>query len=166
MFEKIWQRGALHYRLRIFSLRNDGRGVSCDARGIYIASTCPLVWARRAGAREKTFVVRPADQVRLLLKFVYGELFDADSRLAPLHRAADALNRGDLTRAIIATLEMRLPDLPAEATSDRLAKAHHILKHNIDPDQPRDPRGRWVRRAARLPAPYSLYESAPVYLAA
>ena len=166
MYEKKWSHRGNDFHLRIYSLRNDGRGVSCDRRGVYLGRTCPLVWPRRAGTGDKTFVVRPVDQVRLLLKFAYGELFDADSRLAALDRAAEALNRGDLTQAMIATLEMRLPELPVEATSNRLAKAHHILQHNIDPDQPRDARGRWVRRAARRLAPYSLYESAPIYLAA
>lgn len=138
-------------RVRYFHLRNDGRGVSCDRRGVWLGGTCPLVWPRGRPRRSGHFVVRPLDQVRLLLKFAYGELFDADRRIGRLGEAAEALNDGDLPSAMLATLEMRLPDLPNAVTAERLAKAHHILAHNYDVDQPRDARGRWIFRRANEP---------------
>ncbi|HJS31202.1 MAG TPA: hypothetical protein VJ924_04350 [Alphaproteobacteria bacterium] len=83
-----------------------------------------------------------------MLKFAYGESFDAESRFDCLRAAAEALNADDLPRAVLATVAMRLPALPGEMTAERLAKAHHILAHNYDADQPRDAHGRWICRMA------------------
>jgi hypothetical protein len=163
MQEKSWRSRKYGIRLRVFTLRDDGRGVSCDERGVVIGRACPLVFAKRAPGQDRHFVVRSAEQVRLLLKFAYGERFDADSRLIHLRRAAEALNQGDVDRAMVATLMMRLPDLPDDTTSERLAKAHHILRHNYDADQPRDARGRWTRR---LPPPRQRRAGAARYYSA
>jgi hypothetical protein len=78
-----------------------------------------------------------------LLRCAYGDDADAAGLEAGLAVAARALNEGDLGRAMIATLRLRLADLNWNAAV-RLAQVDDALA-KYDPDEPRDARGRWTR---------------------
>ena len=47
----------------------------------------------------------------------------------------------NLPLAMIATVQMGLPDLPDEATAERVARAERLLKSGYDPNQSREPAG-------------------------
>jgi hypothetical protein len=79
------------------------------------------------------------------MKAAYGREIDV-SKLAPrLGEIAGALNRGDLGRAMIAAVQLRLPELNW-AGAVGIARADEALT-KYDPDEPRDERGRWTAGA-------------------
>jgi hypothetical protein len=59
-----------------------------------------------------------------------------------LGAVARALNAGDMVRASIAAVHLRLPPLDWPGAV-RIAEAHDLLKQ-YDPNEPRDARGRWT----------------------
>ncbi len=115
---------------------NTGQGTGCTPEGLTFAGI-PLLQRTLAG-----FAPRPADEIGKLLSGAFGFEF-SPTRIQPrLAVIAEALNRGDLARAMVATAHMALPDLNSDAAL-RLAKAHEALV-KYDPDEPRDARGRWT----------------------
>lgn len=76
------------------------------------------------------------------MKSAYGPHADRSDILPGLGVVAAALNQGDLARAMITALRLRLPDVGQEG-AERLAKAAHIL-NKYDPNEPRDAHGRWT----------------------
>ncbi len=84
---------------------------------------------------------RKADDIETLMKCAFGAEYDGRSRLGGLRAAANALNDGDLTLAMIAPVKMCLPDLADEAAAERVASADRMLKGGYDPKQPRVPAG-------------------------
>jgi hypothetical protein len=132
--------------IRTFRLTNEsgGLGLSCTSDGLSLAGV-PLLQRTEAG-----FAPRPAPEIVSLMQAAYG----ADSvptRLQPsLDGIAEALNRGDLTRATIAAVLTRTPELRWEAAA-RLAQAEEKLT-KYDPGQPRDWHGRWTADGAGGPA--------------
>jgi hypothetical protein len=96
------------------------------------------------------FSPRPLADLGPLMKGAYAEAADPERLVRGLGVVADALNRGDIGRAMIAALHMRLPDLDA-AGAARIAEADEVLA-KYSPDEPRDERGRWTTGgAARTP---------------
>ena len=81
-------------------------------------------------------------EIDVLTKAGYGAAFDTDKLIRGLSVASQALNDGDLGRAMIATLHLRLPELDA-AGAARLAAVDAVLA-KYSPDQPRDWHGRWT----------------------
>jgi len=75
------------------------------------------------------------------MKCAFGAEYDGRSRIGGLRAAANALNDGNLTLAMIATVQMCLPDLADEAAVERVASADRMLKAGYDRDQPRVPAG-------------------------
>jgi hypothetical protein len=90
------------------------------------------------------FAPRPVGELEALLGAAYERRLDA-SLVRGLGVAADALNHGDIGRAMIAALHLRLPDLTWEGAS-RIAKVDERLA-KYSPDQPRDWHGRWTSEA-------------------
>src|SRR6202043_2167167 len=72
--------------------------------------------------------------------------------LAGLDLAARALEAGDLVKASVATVLLKLPDLTVEAFA-KLAGDPALKKYN--PDQPRDDHGRWTSGDTASDAPGS-----------
>jgi hypothetical protein len=100
---------------------------------------------------DEGFAPRPVDELEALLKAAYERDLDA-STVRGLGVAAAALNEGDIGRAMIAALHLRLPDLSWEAAS-RLAKVdERLAKYNAD--QPRDWHGRWTSEGSGGAAEY------------
>jgi hypothetical protein len=91
---------------------------------------------------DNGFAPRPIDELEALLKAAYQRDLDA-STVRGLGVAANALNQGDIGRAMIAALHLRLPDLSWEAAS-RIAKVDERLAKSYNAEQPRDWRGRWT----------------------
>ena len=73
-------------------------------------------------------------------------------RLRGLDVAAGALEAGDLARAGIATVLLKLPPLTAEGFA-KLAAEPTLRKYS--PDRPRDERGRWTSEDEAAPQPLS-----------
>lgn len=71
---------------------------------------------------------------------------------------AEALNRSDFARAMIAAVLTRTPEIDREAAR-RLASAESRLA-KYDPNEPRDWRGRWTRDGAARPAGIAAPEGA------
>lgn len=83
------------------------------------------------------------------MKAAYGADGDPTRLQSRLEGIAQALNCGDLTRATIAAVLTRTPELSWEAAA-RLANAEEKLA-KYDPDQPRDWHGRWTMDGAADP---------------
>ncbi|QUD90106.1 hypothetical protein [Phenylobacterium montanum] len=113
-----------------------GQGADCTLDGMTLAGV-PLLQRTING-----FAPRPADEIGKLLSSAYGFEFNPTKIQPRLAVVADALNRGEVARAMVATAQIALPELNPEAAS-RLAKAHVALV-KYDPSEPRDERGRWT----------------------
>ena len=114
----------------------DELGLVCAPAGVSLAGA-PLL--------EKTvrgLVPRPSDEIGKLATAAYGPGFDAHRLRAGLGVVSDALNRGDIGRALVAAMHMRLPTL-TRADAERVARAEGAIA-KYSPDQPRDWRGRWT----------------------
>jgi hypothetical protein len=118
-----------------------GDGLCCDARGVGLG---PVALVEAAEARgRRVYRLRPAEQIARTLALAYGA-FGADDlarRLSVLEVAAPSLEAGDLAKAMIAALQMKLPPLAPEAVA-KLVREPTLRKYS--PDQPRDERGRWT----------------------
>ena len=136
---------------RRFQLSNDAGtlGLSCTSAGLSLAGA-PFLQKTAAG-----FSPRPAGELTALIKAAYGP--DTDfSRLGDgLAVVAEALNHGDLGRAMVAAVRLGLPDLDWEAAA-RVARAdRNGVLGKYDAAEPRDELGRWTTggEAARSPKP-------------
>jgi hypothetical protein len=120
-----------HYRL---DQAPNGLGLCCEDTGVSLAGVSLL---RKTATG---YAPRPAREISTLIKGAYGRETDAMCLIAGLRVAADALNRGDIGRAMIAAPHLRLPELSVDA-AESLIQAEDILA-KYDPDEPRDRRGR------------------------
>ena len=123
-----------------FRLTNEpgALGLSCSASGLALAGVALL------DKGENGFTPRSAGDVEALLKRAYPEHdgpIDLSSGLAVV---ASALNTGDLTKAMIAAVFLKLPELDWDGAV-RIARAEEALA-KYDPAQPRDWHGRWTTR--------------------
>jgi hypothetical protein len=85
-------------------------------------------------------------EIELLMKAAYAN-FDEEVRISRgLGVVADALNQGDLTKASMAAVFLRLADLDVD-DAVRMATANDLLA-KYDPRQPRDWHGRWTESGA------------------
>ncbi len=106
----------------------------CGLDGLYLGSS-PLIVPVGGSYR-----VRAADEITALIAAAYGPGIDAARLLPGLRLAAVALQPGDLTRAMIAAVHLRLGEI-GDARLARLARAETLLKNNFDPNEPRVPAG-------------------------
>lgn len=121
-----------------FRLTNDvgSLGLRCTSTGVSLAGI-PLLRKTITG-----WAPRPAAEIDALIERAYGRQIDPASVSPGLEVIAQALNRSDLGRAMVATVRLRLPEVSRERAS-YLAKAYEaFIKY--DPDEPRDSHGRWT----------------------
>jgi hypothetical protein len=124
--------------------KRGGFGLACDAAGIALG---PVVLVELTEERRRHFYRlyrrRPVAEIIHALTLGYGpiEASDLTARLAGLEVATNALNHGDMARASVATVLLKLPPLSREALA-KLAGDPTLKKYS--PDQPRDERGRWT----------------------
>jgi hypothetical protein len=79
----------------------------------------------------------------VLLAAAYEAVPDLALCLAKLPEIAAALEEGDVARAMIAALQLRLGQIPADRIV-RLTRAEALLKYSFNPNQPRDWHGHWT----------------------
>jgi len=118
-----------------------GEGLCCDTRGVALGPVA-LVEAAEANGR-RIYRVRPAEEIARTLALAYDPFVPDDlaRRLSGLEVAARALEAGDMAKAAVATVLLKLPPLSADAVA-KLAREPTLKKYS--PDQPRDERGRWT----------------------
>ena len=76
------------------------------------------------------------------LSHTYGGETTWESHIRSVKLVANALNKGDMAKAMMTAVLMRLPD-PGDPI--RIADEDGVLaKGGFDPDEPRDERGRWT----------------------
>ena len=124
-----------HRQFRL-ARRSDGAGLSCDADGVALGGVQLL---GRTGAG---FQPRSIAEIDILMKAGYGAAFDMQALERGLAVAARALNDGDIGRAMVATLHLRLPVLDRDGAVRLAAVDAALAKYS--PDQPRDWHGRWT----------------------
>jgi hypothetical protein len=113
-------------------------GLSCSDRGLTLAGV-PLLTRTEAGFRP-----RPVWEVDRLLGRAYRTNVDLDGLMGGLGAVARALNDGEMARAMIAALLLKLPELDWDGAV-RIAHADDTLaKAGFDPDESRDSHGRWT----------------------
>jgi hypothetical protein len=110
----------------------------CRSDGVFLAGI-PLLRVAVNGLEP-----RSSADIRALVAAAYGTKIGSVSLRPGLQVAAEALNKFDLGRAMVACLHMRLPALTADAAV-RLEVTHDALvKAGFNPDEPRDSQGRWA----------------------
>jgi hypothetical protein len=112
-------------------------GLKCTMAGLSLAGA-PLLRTTAAG-----FEPRPADELSGLLKSAYGDDVVPAELFGGFEVIARALNQGDLGRAMVAALRLRLPELDWRGAM-RVARAHDALAKGFDPGELRDRFGRWT----------------------
>ena len=126
---------------KVFCLRDDGMGLTCNAEGVFFGRGVPLLAAFVLPGGRKLFKPRAEAEVAMIFRAAYGAAYDGNPRMGGLRAAANALNDRNLPLAMIATVQMGLPDLADDAASERVARAERLLKAGYDPNQPREPAG-------------------------
>jgi hypothetical protein len=118
-----------------------GRGLRCDGEGLFLGSNA-LLQRDAIG----NFEARTASDLRKTFVGTYGNDAIWDGRIRSVKVVADALNNGDMARAMMAAVLMRLPD-PDGAV--RISDVDGVLaKAGFNPGEPRDERGRWTTGGA------------------
>lgn len=111
------------------------RGVSCDTYGPALG---PI---RLLAKTDNGFEPRSAEELCGVLEWTFGQPFDCTNLSRGLRVVANALNEGDIARAMMATLFLRLPALSAEE-GVRADQAVTMLKASpSDPKHPGWPKG-------------------------
>jgi len=88
------------------SERTEGLGLCCAKDGLFLGNT-PLLERRAEG-----FTPRPQNDLERLFSRGYGLAASLDRVMGGLAAVAAALNAGDLCRARIAAVHLRIPNLP------------------------------------------------------
>jgi hypothetical protein len=114
------------------------RGLVVDAEGVMLGPNCVLVARTKGGYRR--IDAAAVDQV---LKTTFGDAHPLRRFSLVLDRITDALTAGDLVKAQLLGLEIRLGALDDEQLQ-RMQTASSRIKAGFDPNQTRDERGRWT----------------------
>ncbi len=123
--------------LRAFSLSvgRDSRGISCDERGVFVGDI-PLLAQRRGGTAKGIWTARPVAELNDELTARYGLPIDVAAKTGALALIANALSRGDLVMAAIATVQMQFPDPPplakaAESDDEIIHRAAELCRSGL-----------------------------------
>jgi hypothetical protein len=125
-------------------------GISCDEGGAFVGAVPMLVRTHRHGREERR--PRDCDDLSHEMSGLYGLPIDMSLKSGGLRAIANAFNDGDMARAQVATLLLRIPNPPslskgAQSRQEmiKLAGELHwggLLKGDWNPDQhPRWPAG-------------------------
>ena len=120
-----------------------GLGLSCTLEGVSLAGA-PLLRRTVAGLAP-----RPMAELAVLMKSAYGRDIDPAPPYRGLDVIARALNQGDIGRAMVAAIQLRLPDLDEEGATHVVLTDGALNKY--DSNEPRDGRGRWTNGGGSLP---------------
>lgn len=118
-----------------------GRGLRCDSDGLFLGHEALL--CRDA---HGDFEARPVGELHEVLGRTYGDEASWESRIRSVMLVAAALNKGDMARAMMTAVLMRLPDPGGPI---RIVEVDSVLaKAGFNPDEPRDEHGRWTSGAS------------------
>ncbi len=114
-------------------------GLYCGKDGLTLCCVPLLV------QNELGFTTRSPDELDRIFAAAYGvdSGIDAASRMNGLQSVARALNENDLSRAIIISLMLKLPDID-DAGAARLSALNRTQKFHYNDAEPRDWRGWWT----------------------
>jgi hypothetical protein len=136
----------------------NGRGLRCDGEGLFLGRDALL-----QRDRDGNFEPRPVDELRKVLRRAYGDDASWESHARSVKLVASALNKGDLARAMMTAVLMRLPE-PGNPIS--IADVDGVFaKAGFDPDEPRDERGRWTTGGSESAAPNTAHRDPRIQLA-
>ncbi len=120
----------------VFKLQQDpkSRGLRCDQEGLFFDGSALL-------ERDETGQFRAKEQGEL--RKVFGpmscESIEFKSRVRSVAVVAKALNAGDLARAMMAAVLMRMPSKDDNKIADK-----GLEKGGYNPAEPRDEHGQWT----------------------
>ncbi len=113
------------------------RGLRCHTSGLFLG---PHALLRRDD--DGNFEARGESDLRQAFSDIYGDETEWESRIRSVKLVASALNKGEMARAMMTAVLMRLPDPDG---SIRISDVDGTLaKAGFNPDEPRDERGRWT----------------------
>jgi len=108
----------------------DPHGLSCDEDGVFLGGI-PLMERVFDRSDRGHLAPRPADDLSREFGLLYGMPVDMAGKRNGLSAVANALNRGDLALAKIASVQMRLPDLPHfSARNESVVKLAFLLRRS------------------------------------
>jgi len=105
-------------------------GLTCDEAGLSLAGSCDLIEPSIDGAGRRTYRARSVDAIGNLLGAAYGDEVDPTDLRSRLLHIAVLMSGGQWTRATIATLHLRLPELANLATAAQVVAADDLFKWN------------------------------------
>lgn len=119
----------------------EGPGLRCDSDGLFLGRHALL-------ERDESgdFAARPVVELQKILRRAYGDDTNWESYSRSVELVARALNKGDMARAMMTAVLMRLPD-PGDPVGN-VDVDGALAKAGFNPDEPRDERGRWTRDGA------------------
>jgi hypothetical protein len=114
----------------------EGRGLRCDAEGLFLGRDALL-------ERDESgnFAACPIGELQKILRHAYGDDANWESCSRSVELVARALNKGNMARAMMTAVLMRLPN-PGDPAGDANT-TEAFAKAGYDPNEPRDARGRW-----------------------
>jgi len=147
----------------VAAVRCSGR-VSCTANGVFVGDI-PLLRRVSTSTGNVSWTVRPVDQLNFELATRYRLPIDITVKTGSLALIANALSRGDLAMAAIATVQMQFPDPPpltkyTETHEEFVYRATELSRSRLlkewDPDKhPRagtPPNRAWFAPVPKTPA--------------
>jgi len=118
-----------------------GRGLRCDRDGLFFAGEALL-----ERDDEDQFRPIPSTAIRKVFSNAYRATGDWESRIRSADVVAKALNKGDVARAMMAAVLMRLPE---PDSGIHIADVDGVLaKAGFNPAELRDERGWWTTGGA------------------
>jgi len=142
---------------RLYSRGSSSRGVTVDAEGAMLGPDCVLIQRTPEGYRRLDQYEAAAIQA-----FLFGRTEKPDWLFRQCCRIAHALADRNIALAQIYGLGISTPELDNNQLM-QLASAAPFIRANFNPDQPRDPHGRWTnegttptngpRRGESIPKP-------------
>jgi hypothetical protein len=114
--------GATWYRLGELG---DPHELSCDRHGAFVGKI-PLLERVQGQSGREVWQIRSIPQLNLALSAGYGLAVDFTGKLGGIATIAKALNAGNIALAQIATVQLRLPDLPRLAKDDALGRLEKV----------------------------------------
>src|SRR5690349_4281979 len=100
------------------------RGVSCDEDGVFLGGEVPLVMRFLGREGKPIYRRRSPPEINFLFSSGYGPDADFSDRIASLSSIARYMSDGRWVLAKIATVHLRLPDLPNDIARANLLKAN------------------------------------------
>jgi hypothetical protein len=121
---------------KLAASRGSRQGVYCGREGLYLG---PATLIER---RDGRFCLRAEDEITTLLAAAYDPAPDCAGLFAKMREVAVALEEEDLSRAMIAALQLGIGEISDDSIA-WLTRADRLSKHAFNSLEPRDWHGRW-----------------------